>query len=455
MQQFFYILCYLSSLLILGVILKSKFKILQELFIPASVIGGTVGLLISPEILGKISNFSTPIAWSKDISLLPSLLIVPVIASIPLGMNFKIKNSRGEARDILITGFILFIVTFLQLSLGYLINLFSTYILNKPLYSSFGAELNTGFAGGHGTAGMVGKVLQEMNLDYWATAQGIAVTTATFGLVGGILIGIFLINRACRKGETSLLKKPSDIPLELKQGYYTDISKQSSLGRETMLSSSIDTLAFHIAIVFSVCGLSYVILNFAKKYHIPILSSISIWAFAMVLMMIVWQVIKKLGLEWCIDSKVKSKVSALFTEFAVVSAIASLPIKAVFTYFLPIMIMVILGFITTWYCIKFYCYRYFKNNYPFERAISMAGTSFGVFLTGILLLKICDSEFSSPVLGDYSLGFSLTALVGPLMIISSISLSVNYTPIFPILLNGFLIVVFSLIIWKIDRVTLK
>lgn len=452
MQQFFYIICYLGSLLILGVIIKAKIKIFQELFIPASIIGGVIGLIFSPEVMGKLFSLSTPVEWSKDISLLSSLLIIPVIASIPLGMDFKIKNSKGEVRDILITGFILFIVTFLQLALGYSINFFYTYILNKPLYQTFGAELNTGFAGGHGTAGMIGRVLQEMNMEYWATAQGIAITTATFGLIGGILIGIFLINRACIKGETSILKNPSEIPLELKQGYYKDISKQNSLGRETMLSSSIDTLAFHMAIVFSVCGFSYLILNLIKKYKVPILSSISIWAFAMIIMMIVWQIIKRLGLEWCVDVKVKSRLSALFTEFAVVSAIASLPIKAVFSYFLPIVIMVILGFITTWYCIKFYCYKYFKNNYPFERAISVAGTSFGVFLTGMLLLRICDSEFSSPVLGDYSLGFSLTALIGPLMIVSSISLSVTYGIFAPIILNLVLIIIFSLLIKNIDKI---
>lgn len=450
MQQFFYILCYLSFLLIFGVIIKGRFKIFQNLFIPASIIGGGIGLLIGPEIMGRIFSISTPISWNKDISLLPGLLIVPVIASIPLGMNLKFKNSKGEFRDILITGFILFIVTFLQLGIGYFVNFFYKYILKKSLYTTFGAELNTGFAGGHGTAGMIGRVLQEMNLEYWSTAQGIATTTATFGLVGGIILGIFLINRASLRGETAILKKPSEIPKELKQGYYTDISKQNSLGRETMLSSSIDTLAFHIGIIFSVCGISYIILNTIKRYRVPILSSISIWVFAMIIMGIVWYSMKRLGLEWCIDAKVKSRISALFTEFAVVSAIVSLPIKAIFIYFFPIVLMSILGFILTWYCIKYYCYRYFKNSYPFERAISMAGTSFGVFLTGMLLLKICDPDFSSPVLGDYSLGFSLTAFVGPFLIVSSISLSL-INPIIPVLLHLVLISLFSLIIWKIDK----
>lgn len=446
MQEFFYILCYLSFLLILGVILKSKFKIFQEFFIPASIIGGCIGLILGPEILGRFTPFSISPNWTKEISLLPGVLIVPIIAAVPLGLDFNTKNGRKSTRDILITTFILFIVTFLQLMIGYLINFFSSRFLKLDIYKTFGAELNTGFAGGHGTAGMIGRVLKDMNMTYWATAQGIAVTTATFGLIGGIFLGILLINKASRKQETSILKNPSLIPIELKKGYYNDISKQKSLGRETMLSSSIDTLALHVAIIFSVCGISYITLSLIKKYKIPILSSISVWALAMLIMMFIWWYMKKLKLDWCIDVKVKSKISALFTEFAIVSAIASLPIKAVFSYFFPICLMIILGFIGTWFCIKLYSYKYFKNNYPFERAIAMLGTSLGVFLTGLLLLKICDPDFSSPVLGDYSLGFSFTALAGPLFIVSAISLSAIYGPLIPVFLFLGLILIFSILI---------
>ena len=58
MQQIFYVLCYLSFLLILGVFIKSKVKIFQNLFIPASVIGGFIGLIFGPEVLGRVFSFS-------------------------------------------------------------------------------------------------------------------------------------------------------------------------------------------------------------------------------------------------------------------------------------------------------------------------------------------------------------------------------------------------------------
>lgn len=451
MQQIFYVLCYLSFLLILGVFIKSKVKVFQDLFIPASVIGGFIGLILGPEVLGRIFSFSLPVTWLKEMALLPGILIVPVVAAVPLGLEFKGSNGKGVVRDVGIMGRILFIATFLQEIIGYFVNFVCTRFFNIDLYKSFGVELNAGFSGGHGTAGMIGRTLHEMNMDYWALAQGIATTTATFGLIGGILLGIFLINRACRKGETSLLKKPSDIPMELKRGYYTDTTKQASIGRETMLSSSIDVLAFHVAIIFSVCGVSYIILALIKKYKVPVLSSFSVWAFAMVIMILVWKAIKKLGLEWCVDTKVKSKITSMLTEFAVVSAVATLPLRAVFSYFVPIMAMMILGFIATWWCIKYFSYRYYKGNYAFERAVAMLGTCLGVFLTGLLLLRICDPEFSTPVLGDYSLGFSLTALMGPILMVSCISLSIAYGPLVPVFLNLGLMVIFLGIIILLDK----
>ena len=408
-------------------------------------------MILGPEVLGRIFSFSLPVTWLKEMALLPGILIVPVVAAVPLGLEFKGSNGKGVVRDVGIMGGILFIATFLQEIIGYFVNFVCTRFFNIDLYKSFGVELNAGFSGGHGTAGMIGRTLHEMNMDYWALAQGIATTTATFGLIGGILLGIFLINRACRKGETSLLKKPSDIPMELKRGYYTDITKQTSIGRETMLSSSIDVLAFHVAIIFSVCGVSYIILALIKKYKVPVLSSFSVWAFAMVIMILVWKAIKKLGLEWCVDTKVKSKITSMLTEFAVVSAVATLPLKAVFSYFVPIMAMMILGFIATWWCIKYFSYRYYKGNYAFERAVAMLGTCLGVFLTGLLLLRICDPEFSTPVLGDYSLGFSLTALMGPILMVSCISLSMAYGPLIPVFLNLGLVVIFLGIITVLDK----
>ena len=176
------------------------------------------------------------------------------------------------------------------------------------------------------------------------------------------------------------------------------------------MSSSIDTLAFHAALIFAACGLAYLLLMGAKKYQIPVLSSISVWAYAMIVMFVIWGLMSKLKLAYLVDEKIKSKVSSSFTEFAVIAAIASLPIKAVAAYIVPIMVMVIIGYIVTGAVLFFFCKRLLKG-YWFEQMVATLGMSTGVFLTGVLLLRICDPNLESPALANYSLSYTVTSII--------------------------------------------
>ena len=54
------------------------------------------------------------------------------------------------------------------------------------------------------------------------------------------------------------------------------------------MSSSIDTFAFHGALIFLACGLAYYVLTLTKTFKIPVLSSISVWAYGMEWLMPDW-----------------------------------------------------------------------------------------------------------------------------------------------------------------------
>ena len=90
----------LSVLLLIGVFLRAKIKLFQKLYLPASVIGGFIGLLISPEILGKFSNYSISSEWISTYSLLPGILSIPIFAAIPLGMFLNETKSAGLSSDL-------------------------------------------------------------------------------------------------------------------------------------------------------------------------------------------------------------------------------------------------------------------------------------------------------------------------------------------------------------------
>ncbi len=434
MNNLIQVIGYLSFLLLSGVFIRTKIKIFQKLFIPSSVIGGVVGLLLNPYIFPIYKGVINE-EWYSILKFLPGILIIPIIISIPLGFNIE----KGIKKDSLNMGMILLNITFFQLFLGYLVHFIYVKIFKDKVYATFGAELNAGFAGGHGTAGVIGRTVKDLNVNYWEIAQGVATTLATFGLIFGIIFGIYLINTGCRKGYTEKLKDPGNISESLIRGYEKNIDKQNSLGRETMLVTSVDTLAYHIAIIFLVSGVSILFIDLFKKYKIPIFSKLTVWAFGMFLMYLVWKVMKKMDLQWSIDSKVKSKITGMLTEYAIVSAVATIPVIGIFNYFFIIILVTIFGFLGTWKMIDILTRRYFKRNFYYERGLALFGTSTGVFLTGLLLLRVCDPDLETPVLRDYSLGFSLVALIGPILIGLCIGISFKYGALACVLLMGILL----------------
>lgn len=398
----------LGIFLLAGVFLRAKIPVFQKTFMPASVIGGFLILFLGPTCFNLMP---IPEEWLSIYSLIPGVLIVPVVASVPLGLTIGGgKDSKASImKNILPLICIMFGVGMFQFGAGFLVHIIFK-ALGRNFYDTFGWEMGIGFSGGHGTAAVLGNMLREANLPYWETAQGVAITTATFGIVGGIIIGMILINWAARRGYTELLQKPADIPHSLKVGYEKDLKKQASIGRETTLSASVDVFAFHSAIIFGVCMISYFVLGAIKAAKIPILSDISIWAYAIIMMFAVWGIICKLKIDYLVDAKVKSKISGCLTEYAVIAAIASLPIKAIAAYIVPILAMVIAGYVLTTGFLVFFCKRYLKG-FWFEQMIGAFGMSTGVFLTGVLLLRICDPELESPALGNYSLGYTVTSVI--------------------------------------------
>lgn len=420
LTQLLQALSLLSVLLLIGTFLRAKVKLFQSLYLPASVIGGFIGMIISPEILGRFSNYSISEEWIKTYSLLPGILSVPIFAAIPLGMFLnENKNIKSMYPSKVLICFGLFqCASMSQSAIGYATNMFFNKINPQlNMYRTFGYELSAGFAGGHGLAAATGKLLEGFGIPQWEIAQGVALTTATIGLIGGIVFGIIFINLAVRKNKTKIIKRINDnADKSVEVGYNKDINKQNSLGRETFLSSSIETITFHLAIIFTVCGIAYIVLNLVKKMNIAGLNVLPVWTYSMIIMFALNFIIKKLNLVWMVDAKVKAKIMGTLSDFAIVSAMTSLPIKAIINYIAPITVMCILGFIITYLLVFPLNSFFFKEDYSFERAIISWGTLTGVLITGMTLLKICDPEYKSPALSEFSLGFSLMSVTGLLIV---------------------------------------
>lgn len=401
----------LGVFLLIGMFVRAKVSIFRKLLIPASIIGGAVGLILGPSVLGKTGINLIPQDWVNIWALEPGILILPLFSSLPL-CNFKDDHDqkisampKRKLYSVLMTGFVKGPTFALQMFFGVGVALLiQGFFPNLFFYPGFGCEMPHGFNGSHSLAGVLGGVLRDGGRDYWEIAQGVGLCYATIGLLGGIMLGIFFINRAIKNGKTQIVTEKTAFSDNVTYGYIRRVSEQGNLGRETTESSNANTVSIHLALVLIVSFMGYSLRAYFKYMKFGFLSDLPAYIWSIIIGYVVNYVMNKLRLGWLFDKKAKSIITGVCTDYIILSAMASINIDLIASYMVPILIISAVGFVVT-YFMTFVAFSFFMpGNYAFERAIAGWGTNTGFAATELALLNIVDPNFKSPVLEELNLG---------------------------------------------------
>lgn len=415
-----YDVAWMSGLLLLAKIIRSKVKIVQRMYIPSALIAGFLGLL-----LGK--QFLNLIPFSNEISSYAGILIAFVFGSMFIGNKNKVSfkkmfDSVGDSFLVNAAAEIAQFGLFILLGVTILPMFFNG--INK----AFGLLLPAGFVGGHGTAAAIGGVLVENG---WLDAVSIGQTFATVGLLGGIIGGVAMINVGARKGKTSIIKSVEDLQEEMLTGLVKE-EDRSMFGSNTVNAMSIDTLTWHFSLILIAVGMAYGV-NTILKSLLPDVS-FPVYGLALICSIILQSFLKLVRLDDYVDKKIITHIGSSATDYLVAFGVASINISVVVKYLLPIVVLAIIGFafVITWFWAV--SPRFFKN-YWFERGIYIFGLSTGVMATGVILLRVTDPEFKSGVLEDFGFAWIFLSFMDMFL--------VSFSPIF--VLNN-LGIVYSLIL---------
>lgn len=396
-----------SALLMLGTFLRAKVPVFQNLYLPASVIGGFIGLFLGPNML-NVLPFSAEI---MDIAAsLPGVLITPVFAAIPMCAGLKKSDTHAlkKSNDIIVLAFLLGGFFMFQCILGILSAIISRAI-GASTYDVMGLELAYGFNGGHGMAASLGSALQDFGNPNWQAAQDVAMTTSTVGLVGGIVLGVVLINVGIKRGWTTQITGGTKTSKELRVGLYDRGVELPELCKQTSISNNIETLSLHMALIMIASGIGYWLEGVLGKIDNIIFASMSAFFYGMIVMLILWQIIRLLKWDHHFDEGAKDKICGLLTDYIVVAAIMAINITVLAEYWIPLVIMCVAGLIITPLCIHFVCKKFLRTNW-FEKSLGSLGANTGVFVTGILLIKMADPELKTDALTDYSVAATVCNL---------------------------------------------
>ena len=376
----------LGVLLLLGTAIRLKVPFFKKYHVPASLIAGIIGLILGPYFLGIIPKDIIS-SWGSLSGRLVAFIFAPMLMfnSVTKGKN-AVKKAFGAFCYTYCCCFTQYAVPLL-LSVFILIPLFHV----NPLFSVI---LEEGWMGGHGTAGGMAMVFEDLG---WADGVSLSITSATIGLIWGIVGGMVLINIAARKGWSRFLHDKASLKAAKEEMYPEGERPVDTYA--TVDNGVIDSLAYHFSILCVAVLIGWILRVACKTYlHL----SISWFVTALFGGLIVKVIMNLTSWKNSLDRKTMSRIQGICLEFLVAGAVSSVNIPVVVKYAVPLLIqqaamVVIMTFFAVWYC-----RRVFKD-YWFENSMLHFGTFCGVFATGMLLLKTCDPDMKSDALEIYAL----------------------------------------------------
>ncbi|MFC7688131.1 sodium/glutamate symporter [Ureibacillus sp. GCM10028918] len=384
-----------SILILIGMLLRAKFKFIQRSFVPASLLAGFLGLALGP-------SFLNILPFSEDIGSYAGIITIFVFAAVGInGFSFSPGNMKKDINRMGAYATYKILVIGLQMSIPIA---FSILIISKfapEINNGFGLLLAAGFYGGHGTAAAVGTTFESLG---WETATDLGMTAATGGILAGIFGGLIFIKWATRKGYTHYVKDFSQISEDLKTGLVQP-QNRTSMGNDTVSPIALDPLAFHLALLIVPSGLGYLLNNYIATTWGLEFPTFTI-AFLIALLMYILLGRGEKGVYKYVDKKVVDRLGSAATDFLVFFGVASIKLPVVVEYALPLGLLMLSGVVIV---VVMLIVIGPAMNYEswFERSIFVYGYSTGVFAIGLTLLRIIDPNNKSKTLTD-------TAVVGPI-----------------------------------------
>ena len=529
-QPFVISLLFVLILLAIGFVLRAGIGPLRKLFIPASVVGGLLGLAVmqaglrvgEAELVTTSSGVGTHTNWifdddegaaiypitiygssktetahlpadfpktepnavqrtfaeiSNTIDGWPGLLIAVVFAGLLMD---KPGRRFGEAMGLAARqGIVVWIIVLGQAFVG----LLAAALLIAPFYDVppiFGQLIETGFAGGHGTAAAMGQVFDQQFA--FPAGRDLSFLFATVGLVYGVVSGIFFVNLGVRRGwlrggpharrvgfippsnEGTLQQadgginptlpyespeQPSDFTIPVVTGLEDRHDPKPGM-LATVRSDVIDPLAFQLVLLGCAFGIGMLLqwgflagAEQAAPYlerwidnPMKFVGNIPLFLFTLLGGLILRELMHLIGFGDLIDAGSIHRLTGIAMEILIVAALATLRLEAAAEYIVPVLILLGVGFAWTAFCLLYVGRKLLPQKYWFELGLMNYGMSTATTAQGIMLLRIVDRDLDTGAAEDYAAAAPLSApfIGGGLITVLGIPLMAAKLGVWPVIL---------------------
>jgi len=393
---------WLSFMLLVGVVLRAKVPFFQKYLFPASLIGGVIGfIVINAGWCTADYNIFTLVAFHLF-----------GIGFISIGLTGT--DSAGSTPKSILRGSLwLALIYIFSLSIQSIIGAsvlggFNQFM--KPIYQGIGSLVGAGFAQGPGQTVALAAVWEGAYKIPHAVSIGLSF--AAFGFIVAALVGVPLANWGVRKGLTAYA--PKDLSREFKVGLFNP-GQGTPVGTQTTHPANVDTFAFQLALVFFIYFLTYLECNLLLAVFPKVLQAMThgfAFFYGMVNAMIIRAIMRKLKVDHLIDNSVQRRITGSTVDFMIVATMMAVQMTVIWAYIIPILTIVVAVSVVTFFYVLYFSRRSGFEKYSFERALAIFGNVTGTVASGLLLLRIVDPDFESPVATEMGVCGMLALIFG-------------------------------------------
>lgn len=387
-------LCWIGMLLMLGTLIRAKVPLFQKLLFPSSLIGGLIGfVLINLDLVGM----PTSTGWKDITPNIFSMITFHLFAFGFVGIGL-LQTKKPASGKVVMRGALWIALVFgMTFSVQALIGK-GVFVLWQDLFGGTfetvnGYLLGAGFTQGPGQTQAYATIWQTSYQTANALSVGLAFAAVGF-LVAGI-VGVPLAFYGIKKGWVSI--EGGKLPQCFLRGLM-DKGDNPTCARSTTHPANIDSVAFHLAIMATLYALAYA---FGVWWLCTMPKDINglgigmIFAWGMFFAMIARKLMAKFDLIHLLDGETTRRLTGATVDFMICAVFMGIQVRQLQEVAMPFLIAVVLGTIATLFICLWFGRR--SPEHGFERGLTLFGYCTGTAASGLLLLRIVDPEFDTPV----------------------------------------------------------
>lgn len=386
---------WLSLLLTLGTLLRAKIKFFQTNLIPAALIGGALGFIcIQLDIVG----LPTSDGWVKIPTSVFSAITFHLFAFGFVGVGFM-KSDAANSSKVLMRGglwmtFMFGLIWALQGLIGF--SIFDLYakITGADINALQGYLLGSGFAQGPGQAHAYGLIFEN---NFIANSVSVGLATAALGFVCAVSIGVPLAKLGLKRGWIQSENNGSSLPADFLRGMMAK-GDNPCCAHLTTHPANIDSLGFHVSIMAITYALAYC---FALVWTVFMPESIKglgfgiLFTWGMCIAMMTRGIMGKIGIMHIIDQSTIKRITNSSVDFMICAVFLAISVEELQNVVIPLLTSAGVAALASLVVIMWFAKR--APGFSFERGLAIFGCYTGTVASGLLLLRIVDPEYKSPV----------------------------------------------------------